>query len=81
MSSGQVNAVGAVGPGPRTWWLWLIVSEWSRGKRSRRDGTRPWKGLPQPADDRVDRIEATKRLPNAGETPGATIDVWIINPD
>lgn len=43
-------------------------------------GRRPWKGHPQPADDRVDRIEATKRLPQAGETSGATIDVWLIEP-
>src|SRR5262245_35120144 len=37
-------------------------------------GLRPWKGHPQPADDRVDRIEATKRAPRADEVPGATID-------
>jgi hypothetical protein len=42
-------------------------------------GLRAFRGVPQPADDRVDRLEATKRLPRAGETPGATIDVWIIN--
>lgn len=41
-------------------------------------GQRPWNGLPQPADDRVDRIEAQKRWPNDGELPGATIDVWVI---
>ena len=41
-------------------------------------GLRAFRGIPQPADDRVDRLEATKRLPGAGETPGATIDVWII---
>lgn len=44
-------------------------------------GTRPWRGLRQPADDRVDHIEATKRLPRAGERPGATIDVWLIESD
>ncbi|MET9251956.1 hypothetical protein [Nonomuraea sp. NPDC003709] len=44
-------------------------------------GTRAWRGTPQPADDRVDRIEAVKRLPGAGEVPGATIDVWVIDPD
>jgi len=44
-------------------------------------GSRPWKGHPQPADDRVDRIVATKRLPHADEVPGATIDVWLIDPD
>ena len=26
--------------GPRTWWLWPIMSEWSRGRRSRRDDDR-----------------------------------------
>jgi Holliday junction resolvase RusA-like endonuclease len=44
-------------------------------------GSRPWRGTPQPADDRVDRIEAAKRLPSAGEVVGATIDVWVIEPD
>ena len=44
-------------------------------------GMRPWKGLPQPADDRVDRLEAVKRLPHEGELTGATIDVFIILPD
>jgi len=27
----------------------------------------------------VDRLEACKRLPQPGELPGATIDVWIID--
>jgi hypothetical protein len=44
-------------------------------------GLRPWKGHPQPADDRVDRLEAIKRLPREGESIGATIDVWVITPD
>jgi Holliday junction resolvase RusA-like endonuclease len=44
-------------------------------------GLRPWKGHPQPADDRVDRLEALKRLPGEGESIGATIDVWVITPD
>ncbi|MEU7990096.1 hypothetical protein AB0B56_35055 [Streptosporangium canum] len=44
-------------------------------------GTRSWRGTSQPADDRVDRIAAVKRLPRAGEVPGATIDVWVIEPD
>lgn len=35
-------------------------------------------GRPQPADDRVDRIEAQKRKPVKGEGMGATIDVWLI---
>jgi Holliday junction resolvase RusA-like endonuclease len=43
-------------------------------------GPRLWRGTPQPADDQVDRLEASKRLPASGETPGATIDVWIIGP-
>lgn len=41
-------------------------------------GLRKWRGRPQPADDRVDRIEAVKHLPTADELPGATIDVWVI---
>lgn len=41
-------------------------------------GLRRWRGRPQPADDRVDRIEAFKRLPGQNESPGATIDVWVI---
>jgi hypothetical protein len=44
-------------------------------------GTRAWRRTPQPADDRVDRTEAAKRLPSAGELAGATIDVWVIEPD
>jgi hypothetical protein len=44
-------------------------------------GLRAWKGAPQPADDRVDRIEAVKRLPHEGELPGATIDVWVLDPE
>lgn len=41
-------------------------------------GVRVWNGPLQAADDRVDRLEAVKRQPRAGEEPGATIDVWII---
>lgn len=41
-------------------------------------GTREWTGTPQPADDRVDHIEALKRETRCGEVPGATIDVWTI---
>jgi Holliday junction resolvase RusA-like endonuclease len=44
-------------------------------------GARAWRGTPQPADDRVDRIAAAKRLPGADEVPGVTIDVWVIEPD
>lgn len=42
-------------------------------------GARAFRGTPQPADDRVDRLEARKRLPCPAEVPGATIDVWIID--
>jgi hypothetical protein len=41
-------------------------------------GLREWRGRPQPADDRVDRIEAAKRAAGDGESAGATIDVWGI---
>jgi hypothetical protein len=44
-------------------------------------GLRPWKGHPQSADDRVDRLEVVKHLPREGESIGATIDVWVITPD
>jgi hypothetical protein len=42
-------------------------------------GLRAFRGTPQPADDRVDRLEASKRLPRGGEIPGAAIDVWTID--
>ncbi|MFJ1510973.1 hypothetical protein [Cellulosimicrobium funkei] len=38
-------------------------------------GQRDWAGVPQPADDRVDRLLATKRQPLPGEQPGACITV------
>ena len=41
-------------------------------------GTRVWNGPVQAADDRMDRLEAAKRQPRAGEEPGAMIEVWII---
>lgn len=41
-------------------------------------GWRQWRGHPQPADDRVDRIQAAKRVTPDSERPGATIDVWVI---
>jgi Holliday junction resolvase RusA-like endonuclease len=44
-------------------------------------GTRLWKGPSQAADDRVDRLQAVKRLPHEGELIGAIIDVWVILPD
>jgi Holliday junction resolvase RusA-like endonuclease len=44
-------------------------------------GLRQWSGTPQPADDQVDEIQATKRQPTPGEEPGARIDVWLIEAD
>lgn len=44
-------------------------------------GLQTWKGPVQAADDKVDRLEAVKRLPHQGEPTGATIDVWVIVPD
>ncbi|MBO0883903.1 MAG: hypothetical protein J2P17_26940 [Mycobacterium sp.] len=44
-------------------------------------GAQEWSGYPQAADDRVDRIEAAKRLPSADEVPGATFDIWLIDSD
>src|SRR5438094_10084447 len=44
-------------------------------------GRRQWQGREQPADDRVDRIEAEKSQVAAGESPGATIDVWVVDED
>jgi hypothetical protein len=44
-------------------------------------GLQTWKGPVQAADDRVDRLEAVKRLPHQGEPTGATIDVRVIVPD
>ena len=44
-------------------------------------GKRQWQGREQRADDRVDQIEAEKRQVAAGETPGATIDVWVVDED
>jgi Holliday junction resolvase RusA-like endonuclease len=41
-------------------------------------GLRPWRGVPQPADDQVDEIRARKRQPKPGGAPGARIDVWLI---
>ncbi len=42
-------------------------------------GRRQWQGREQPADDRVDHIEAEKRQVAAGESLGATIDVWVVD--
>ena len=42
-------------------------------------GLRKWRGRPQPADDRVDRIQMLKRPPAPNESPSAShIDVWVI---
>lgn len=42
-------------------------------------GLREWHGRPQPADDRVDRLEATKRPAGSAEEAGAEITVWTID--
>lgn len=39
-------------------------------------GARPWKGRPQPADDRVDYLQASKRTIASGEQIGAHIEVF-----
>lgn len=41
-------------------------------------GGREWRGRPQAADDRVDRITASKRAIHSGEEPGADIRVWTV---
>ena len=41
-------------------------------------GAREWRGAPQAADDRVDRIAASKRTARRGEEPGARIRVWTV---
>ncbi|MEU7873497.1 hypothetical protein [Dactylosporangium sp. NPDC049140] len=38
-------------------------------------GLRPWRGLTQAADDRVDHLEASKRTIRGAEVPGARIEV------
>ncbi|MGY1736868.1 RusA family crossover junction endodeoxyribonuclease [Geodermatophilus sp. SYSU D00684] len=40
-------------------------------------GHRPWAGPPQPADDRVDYLVASKRTVADDEEPGATIIVHM----
>jgi Holliday junction resolvase RusA-like endonuclease len=42
-------------------------------------GARAWKGTPQPNDDRVVELHATKRQARPDETPGATIQVRIVD--
>ena len=41
-------------------------------------GLRAWKGVPQPNDDKVVALEATKRTVADGEMPGAMIKVWLV---
>lgn len=44
-------------------------------------GIRPWRGPHQAADDRVDYLEASKRMVRAGEAPGARIEVFDLGRD
>lgn len=45
-------------------------------------GLRAWKGTPQPNDDRVVELHATKRTIREGEDEGASIVVWVVaDPD
>jgi hypothetical protein len=39
-------------------------------------GDRPWRGRPQPADDRVDYLQASKRPIGSGGATGARIQVY-----
>lgn len=41
-------------------------------------GARAWRGVPQPADDRVDHLEAWKRKVGADESAGARVEVWLL---
>jgi Holliday junction resolvase RusA-like endonuclease len=41
-------------------------------------GLRAWKGTPQPNDDKVIALEATKQTVADGELEGATIWVWLV---
>ena len=41
-------------------------------------GLRPWAGLPQPADDRVDYLTASKRTIADDEVAGAVITVHVL---
>jgi Holliday junction resolvase RusA-like endonuclease len=44
-------------------------------------GIRPWRGLRQAADDRVDYLEASKRTIREGESPGARIEIFDLARD
>ena len=41
-------------------------------------GARAWRGVAQPADDRVDHLEAWKRTVVPGEAAGARVEVWLL---
>ena len=41
-------------------------------------GTRAWKGVPQPNDDRVDHLETSKRTAGSEEAIGADVTVWTL---
>lgn len=41
-------------------------------------GVRAWKGVPQPNDDRVDRLAASKQTAGSEADVGASITVWTI---
>jgi Holliday junction resolvase RusA-like endonuclease len=41
-------------------------------------GLRAWKGRPQPNDDRVTHLEASKRTVRGHEREGAYIEVWAV---
>lgn len=43
-------------------------------------GLRAWKGVAQPNDDLVVHLDARKRTVLAGEEPGATVEVWLMQP-
>jgi Holliday junction resolvase RusA-like endonuclease len=44
-------------------------------------GLRAWKGVPQPNDDKVVELAASKRTVRRAEAAGATIKVWLVSPD
>jgi hypothetical protein len=45
-------------------------------------GLRQWRDKSQPADDRVVRLESSKRTVRDGEQTGARVTVWIVpDPD
>ncbi len=41
-------------------------------------GLRPWSGLPQPADDRVDYLTASKRPVATDEVAGAVVTIHVL---